>query len=313
MILAPGIRPLLRLDAVGILGLAALAYALVSAHSFFDVAWLASLALSFVLGWRLRQEQVRRIWSIGIGALILNLLLALLSDWTGLTWGLFGNPNFFGIACAVGMAGAIVYEWYLAALVLGSGVALSQSRTAYLSVGAMLFAWTWKRSKAISIALALACLVALTFLSGTQNKLDSITQRFGIWFDALDHLSLFGFGWGAFFDAYWSWSVHRLPALIRPAHVYNDYLEIVFNLGLGSILFWAFLALCLEDTSGPTLVLWAFGAAALTHFPLSIFPCAQLCALALGQLYQSKGGFHGSLAFNPTTLPQHRPPNQISL
>lgn len=273
------------LGAVGVLGLITTAYALLSAHSFFDVCWLLSLVACFVAGYRIDGWLGRRIWHFALLALLLNGILTLFDGWTGFSFGLFGNPNFFGIAMAIGLAGSLAYRYLLYAPIFGLSVIFSYSRTAYLAASATIVAALWRRHKGLAGLMLAIAVGAILATSSTENKLDSISQRIGIWADTLEHLSITGFGWGSFFDTYWSWPVHRLPALLRPAHVYNDYLEVIFNLGLGSILLWAFLAACLEGSdSMRRLVIIAFGAAALTHFPISIFPCAQLFALTLGQL-----------------------------
>ena len=283
-------------SAAVLLGLAFFAYALASAHSLAAAVELVSLAAAFCLGCWLSLTQVRLLWIALLSLLALNLVLVPFPEATGVYWGFFGKPNFMGIAMAIGLAAGLGYRLWPLAPLCAVGVAVTYSRTAYLAAGAALFASLWRYSRFYAMLAFLLALLAIVAGTGTENKVDSILTRLGIWQDTLEHLTMWGSGWGSFFDAYWSWPVHRNIGTLRAAHVYNDYLEVIFSLGVGSVILWAFIIACLEGEDHPSLlIVVAFAAAALTHFPLSIYPCAHVFALALGQLHRSKEALDGSL------------------
>ena len=142
----------------------------------------------------------------------------------------------------------------------------------------------------------------------THNDVSTIFQRVGIWQDTINHLTIRGHGFGSFADAYAMWSPHTNVTFYLPSHAYNDPLELMSDLGLGAILVWLFIALCLGPDRQHRAIFFTFGVLSLTYFPFWIPPCAQLAMFALGQL--SKGAACGSLETDATALPQHLAPSR---
>ena len=114
-----------------------------------------------------------------------------------------------------------------------------------------------------------------------------MAQRLGIWQDTINHLTFFGSGWGSFQSAYEGFAVKTNMTLLIAPHAYNDALELMFDLGIGSILAWWLVALSWEGRNWPDrLVCLTFFVCGLTYFPLWIV--GPFFTLTLGHLSQTK-------------------------
>lgn len=271
------------LGAVGILGLSFLAYALATAHSLYAAAQLVSFALAFALGLFGRD---RRWWGAFYLALLANLALSVgFYLWDGERYfGIWGNPNFFGVALALGLAGALTSRLWILAAPLAAGLAFTQSRGAIAAGGVALLVslWRWSRFWAMLAMLAAALVIA----THSAERSGAVFARLGVWQGTLEHLVWWGHGWGSFYDQFQTWPVHIGTTGQLVAHPYSDILDVLFSFGLASALLWAFIAGCLEGP-GPKLVVATFFLCGLTFYPASIFPCGQLFFLELGKLYRS--------------------------
>lgn len=302
-----------RISAIALSGAAFLAYAFggIALSSIpYDKAWAAlhliSLALAFVIGTKLPWP--RAFW-LGLVALVsMNSLVALWDWWSGLVTGfegyqgLFGNPNIFGCLLVIAFAAALTYRfwWFLPFGALG--FAEIRSRGSLLALGFVLLIWLWQRYRVLAIAalcLSIAVIGEMT-LRGWSSREIGILARLGVWQDTLAHLSLWGSGFGSFYEAYATWTIHTNMTLLRPSHAYNDFLELVFELGLGSIFLWTFLALIFDRSV--SLICWAFLALSLTYFPLTLPVLGHLFAFALGNLLKEQR--YGSLETDHCPLHQ---------
>lgn len=256
-----------------------------------SLAILASLVASYILGTYLPRPHL--LWLAFLCILTLNFGTI---PW-GLPWGIWGGQNYLGAALAIGLAGAIVYEHFLFVPIMAIGVLWTHSRGAILAVGGIFLISLWRWSKSVAIGLVLlSCVVAISVSIDRGNSI-SFWARMGIWQDTIEHLTLFGSGWGSFADAYASWPVHRNSMGTYPltqeypvlaSHPYNDFLEMIFELGIGAVVLWIFLACTLSTDSSAKLIVWTFFILALTHFPLHILPLGQLLALTFGSMSQRR-------------------------
>lgn len=250
-------------------------------------SFLLSIVLSFLLGYFL--QSLQGIW-IGFSVfLCLNVLLVILykldlTPWGwSLPWGIYGNPNLLGCTLAIGLASALAYRLWIFIPPPAIGLWLTQSRGAILGASAALFLWTWPRSRFWAIILLNLGVLAV-FLS-SHNQAEGIFVRLGIWQDTLSHLTVLGSGLGSFYDAYWTWPVHRNVGFERAGHTYNDFLELTFELGFGAIFLWFFLIKVMSDSRNEVkLVVWTYLAVALTFYALWVPPIGQLVALSLGHM-----------------------------
>jgi hypothetical protein len=194
----------------------------------------------------------------------------------------FSSPNVLACGIVLTLVAASVYQiWWFIPFGL-AGLFATQSRTAWLGIAAAAFAALWNRSRIIAVWVLIA---ALVFGATIKNDLDaSFLSRIGIWQDTINHMTPFGHGFGSFFEEYSRFAVRTNMFQLAPA-AYNDFLQIVFELGFGSVLAVAFAVACLDRARGPqTLILIAYAAMSLTFFPLYIPIIGHLVALTLGHL-----------------------------
>lgn len=277
-----------------------------SADPWFPLAYILSLALAFALGFALR--------SIDTPWLIYQIWLAVNVAIVGVSWiipnhfwlphGLMGNPNYLGCALALGVAGAFIFRdfWALPWLLLG--LVLAGSRGAILATGVCLFIVLWQTWRTTAFISFFGSIIVISLLtqSAEFDRSESIMNRVGVWQDTINHMTLFGSGFGSFLTEYqtwpkWTnWSGQMLP------HAYNDALELIFELGIGVIPLWIMLVLCLGIRSRLRLVAWTFFALGLTYFPFYVPIVAHIFALTMGRLARTEETANGSLATYPAPL-----------
>ena len=260
---------------VPICGSLFLTYALATSHSLYSAIYLATLAVAFVIGYRDRLEMLR----VGLGYCVLASLAILPAI------AFEANPNYIGCVLALGLAIAIAYRiWVFIPIAIG-GLAYSQSRGAILAAGVAIFIVIWQDYKVLAIALAVGVFFLLAEIIHGSGGADSILARLGIWQDTLNHLTIFGSGFGSFADAYPGFSFHTNMTETRASHAYNDFLELVFELGIGVIPLWFLITFAFESEDWQAkLVLTTFGVLSLTYFPFYISILGHAFALTLGRL-----------------------------
>lgn len=268
-----------RQEAVLLLGLATIAYVGLSIMGsrtppLYPAIYFTALVFAFILGAVL--TDLRYLW-LGVAMVVATTIT------TMLIWpGSFSSPNVIATGIVLTFAAAVTYHiwWFIPFGLIG--LFLTQSRTAWLGIAAVAIAALWSRSRIVAIWLAL---ILLAFGSGIKNDLDaSFLSRIGIWQDTINHMTLMGHGFGSFADQYSNFAVRTNMFQLAPA-AYNDFLQIIFELGLGSVLVFFFIALCLDQARGSgTLILVAYAAMSLTFFPLYIPIVGHLVALTLGHM-----------------------------
>lgn len=280
---------------VGGLASLLLVYALTQASLPTMLLWL-SLAAAFAAGW----WGLRWFWPAWVGWVLVNFAMGL--AYPPVPYGFLGNPNVFGIACAVGLAVVLSYRYWLVAPLLLVGVGYSASRTAFFGAGVALFLSLFRRFPATAICLFLLSALGAVLISDGRGG--SFVARLGIWQDTLNHLTLWGSGLGTFADAYASWPQRTAPAMVFASHAYNDALELIFELGVFSIPLFIYLILVLEAPAPePRIIALTFLACSLTFFPLHVPSLGIAFTFALGQL---TGAYNGQMVTSRSTLPQRR-------
>lgn len=259
---------------------------------------LVGLAIAYALGVGLPRFQ-SKVWLGYTCLLCFAFGLTILGVWLNAfeAPGLFGNLNFLGIAFAIGLIGALAYNlwWFLPIGIVG--LWYSQSRGAILATGLIFLASLWPRYRVT----VFTCLgLGLTVAMAKEDIHLSIFTRLGIWQDTVEHLTVFGNGWGSYLDAYTSWPVHRNMTLLIAQHAYNDYLELVFTLGIGSIPLFLLIILATDRQSTARPIIACFIILGLTYFPFWIPVVGQLFAFALGSAIKETA--YGPLAPNGLAL-----------
>lgn len=267
------------ISALHYLGLGFAAYVLLRSQDLYTFAYFASLGLTVWLGSRLRATDL--FW-LGFNCLIFIFAIAAFLFTSQVTF----NPNILGCVFAIALAAALAY--HQPAFIVISALALlsTHSRTAIVAGGFAFFVWIWRQSRIPAILLAIICVCILIIISDGRST--SFYNRMGIWQDTLTHITFWGQGLGSFADAYRGWAVHINMAREVAPHAYNDYLELIFELGIGAAALWLLLILTWERINPEAkLILGTFGILSLSFFPLYVPIIAHAGAIAFGSLIAS--------------------------
>ena len=251
------------------------------------------LVLAFFIGYRLRSLRVLYISLCFFLSLNVAIALAQYFGWDYIPSpyfpaGLFGNANFLAGALALTIAAALAARLYWFLPVGGLGLWLTQSRGALIAVGVACLLFLWRRAKVTAFVVAVLTPI-LAFHFSTPDRINGLEARLGVWNTTFNHLSLRGAGLGSFQSAYDAFPIRINMTEARPAHAYNDYLEVVFEFGLGAILLLSLVVLALESAAeAERLVLVTFIALGVSHYPLFLPFTGLLAALAMGQALRPK-------------------------
>ncbi len=219
--------------------------------------------------------------------------------------GLLYNSVVLGASCALVLIALWTQRlwWYMPGLL--PGLMLANSRGAYLVLGLTL-ATRFMRLRYIFLALAFAAIaftIAIQFTSG-----DSDYTRLLVWGAAMRELTLFGRGIGSFSTFF----VATPQKLLYPGWVHNDYLQLWFELGIGSLAIVALYALALtQRTSDHWPIFFAFAIFGTFSFPLwtpiSAFMGCVVAGAMLRDRYLDRlaciGGRYSSLPGVPRPFP----------
>lgn len=239
--------------------------------------WLVTIwALSFYLGSTLRS--LVDLWkglAIGLGvssavavAQALEFAPVEAND-PYLYSGLLFNSSVQGISIALVLIALTIHRlwWYMPPLAIG--LILAGSRGAFFILAIALIARYTHWLVAI-LAVVFAGL-ALGFWTDVSDS-----QRLRIWGITLGALSPFGQGSGSFIDVFYIYKDRGVDKLIRSEFVHNDYLQFIYEYGIGAIAIFIIYALALLKTTSREWPIF-FGFAILSFFyfpayaPLSAF------------------------------------------
>lgn len=167
-----------------------------------------------------------------------------------------------------GRAGA--WLWLLTAATLACAL-LPGSRGAYLALGSVVGLWLcWPRRWYVLVALAAIFAGAIYYDMIIMDRWATVSDRLDFWQWTMANLTVWGRGFGTYGTAFF-WT-----------HAHNDFLEVVFELGIGSTLI-AFPIAYLLFTGGPQrLIVIAVLVEGLVSFPLHNPATVCMVAIALG-------------------------------
>lgn len=209
--------------------------------------------------------------------------------WTGVAQfsvpgGLFINPNIMGEAVALILMGAVVHRLWWAIPLIAPAFLLSGSRGAYVAIACGLVAWA--RSRVVTGAFLILIAVSGIVISTHGHRIESIKERFAIWADTIDGMTLRGNGVGSFYALYPATATRTDTLKSRPKHAHNDFLEIAFEAGAGGLAVLLALGVCaLRNRRGNLIpVLVVLGALCLVGFPLHNPASAAFGALVAGHV-----------------------------
>jgi len=288
----PGTRT--RGHVLGLLFLAWCALSLAWTFNFYDGLLQAGkfglLGLLFCIG--AARRDLNAVWvAAALGAGVNSaIMIAQTLGWDGLPQvtlpaGTFYNKNFaaeFCVIAAVGILGVPRWRWLV--LMAIPGVILGQSKTVFLALGCALILLIWQKNK---VAAALSG--AATAVLGTIFGGYTFIQRTQMWEDTLAGMTFWGRGIGSFWATYPEYAKQIDSLALRPTEAHNDLLQLLYELGPGSLVLVALLAFALR---GPltrehyvTVVFLVIGLAA---FPLYMPATAMFAALAVGHLCRDR-------------------------
>ncbi len=258
--------------------------------------WLWLLVGFFAVGWILRD-----LYWLYISLMLYmtaNVLAAITQylewDWVSFATqypaGLLINSGFLACALAMIMVAALCLYHYWFLPIGALGIYLTHNRGAIIALGTAGLLYLWPRAKVTAFTVGVLAIVLAIELSSGRS--DSLAQRMGIWQGSMGNLSLFGSGLGSFGDIYMALPVKINMTLMATEHAYNDFLEILLELGVGAIPFFWMCILAMETSlETERLVLVSYIVLALTYFPLFTPITGPLVAIVIGHI--SKGDYHG--------------------
>ena len=197
--------------------------------------------------------------------------------------GFYYNPAAGSEAAAIAAA-LIVGErlyWLLPGLV---PTLLYGTRGPIAALGLTSMVFLWKRSPFVGLVAALAAL--LIVVMWMNKPYDTLGFRFDVWWDALSGLTFFGQGLGSWISEFPRYQVHSNALNIRYENAHNDFLQIIFELGVGgAILLGIFLyAFWRAPRTGPWYALLVALVVGCFSFPLYNPVSGALMAVLAGHL-----------------------------
>lgn len=256
------------------LGYAGLSLTWTSGDPVWGLAWIASLTFAWIVGSVVNDP--RRGW-------LCLCYTALVPTAFAFAFGI--NPNYIGCGLVLLLAAAFTYHWYWLAGVIGAALLTTQSRGAILAglgVGALA---AGRRFPVCTFGVVVVG--GLAALSMKSDLGTSFGFRLGVWQDTLNAMVPGGHGIGSFATEYAKLSRWTIPAGALPPHAYNDFLQALFEYGIGAVPLVILIVLAFDSHLDGRLIIAGVLLSGLTFFPLQIPLIAHAFAFTLGHLSRS--------------------------
>jgi hypothetical protein len=212
--------------------------------------------------------------------------------------GLFVNSNVFAEVSAMILVLLLVNRLWWWIPVTAPGLVIG-SRASLVALLCVFLAWVWSKSK-ITAAILIATLGAVTAYSVTTFNNKSINERWGMWADTWNGVTLWGHGIGSFEYLYPYYANHMDTVRVRPVSAHNDLLQLLFEVGIGIVPLLVALWYLARIKDNHRYVLLCFGIIGLFGFPLHIPASAFIAACCAGHLvyrqreFWAASGYRGS-------------------
>lgn len=258
-----------------------------------NIAWfhllqLIVLALVFVIGQNIKDlTAIFKGLALGLGVSAVVCLF----QWHGYNSvyslsnapaGLFINPNIFSEVSAVILVSLVVIKLYWWIPVTLPGLLIVHSRAAYVGLGVgLLFAvWKYNRYYAIALVVLIGLIASVLYKGGFD--LSSVKERFNLWADTIQGFKFFGNGVGSYEALFPYYATHIDTEIARPRYAHNDLLQIIFEFGIGSLLFLMALFNVFKTRKPEIIIVLTIGAISLFTYPLHLPVPAFIAFLVAG-------------------------------
>lgn len=211
---------------------------------------------------------------LGLGITVSSLYLLIGRD----SAGLFANVNILAETALLVCVGLVIYRvWWLVPGVLPS-IVLNGSRAAILSGVCLITLWIWGKSKIVALSVLIVGSITLV----SRYKLGTLSERWTLWTDTIDGLTLLGHGLGSFFTSYQFYA--EIDTLVsRPRFAHNDLLQICFEFGLiGGLLAALFIIRVLLAKANEKYVFMGFVIISMFSFPFYLPVSSFIAVLVCG-------------------------------
>lgn len=202
--------------------------------------------------------------------------------------GSFINGNLLAECTALTIIGLAAYRvWWLLPLQIPAIILPWTNGTPRAPILALILAglvWLWTRRPLLTLHLGVAgMLIGLMVIGGHNN---SVYQRYNFWIDTINGMtSWWGHGIGSFYVTFPEFSAHSNTLISRPENAHNDWLELIYELGIGVVPLIYLIGIALRSSKEPErLMLVGAIAISCVGFPLHM-PAGQfMAALTVGCL-----------------------------
>lgn len=211
--------------------------------------------------------------------------LVYVSDTPNKVAGLFVNPNMYSEVSVILLVALLALKQWIWTLVTLPAIVWSYSRAAVATLLVCCLIFMWNKSKAFTALLipVMALAVAAYYLNGYFD-VSSVNERMAIWSDTVRGLTLFGHGVGSY-EIMMPFYAHDLDTIkVIPRYAHNDYLQLLFEFGIGCVFLIPFVSLLIEKNNNANYILLAVAVIAMFSFPLHIPMSAFMFFLVAGHV-----------------------------
>ena len=280
------------------LGLVFLAYATLSLlwaevkpQGVWDLWLLYCLAGCFMLGASGRDlRPLYKGLALGIGVSTI-LCIPQFFGWQGIyvlnsarPAGLFVNPDMLAESAVLVSVALLSVGVFWPLVLTIPPILFIESRTAWVAVAAVAIVYFWDiyRSKFVTMVMVLGLIAALAGIYAVKRADGDVGLRIAMWQDTISGLTFFGHGPGSFHSLYPEFASRTDTMALRPESAHNDFLELIFEFGLGTLPLFALFFWGGLGTSPSRYPLAAFSVIAFFSFPIRIPTEGIIGMVALG-------------------------------
>lgn len=202
--------------------------------------------------------------------------------------GLFVNHDMFGEAAALATVALIVSRQWWPLILTVPPIWMTECRAALVGLGAAGSLWLIDRFRWKALAGLVPLGTALAVFVFRHGWDGSIALRLAMWQDTLAGLTVFGHGPGSFFMLYPEYAAHTDTMATRPESAHNDFLELVFEFGIGTMALFTLMAMASWSPRPERYLFITFAAIAAFSFPLRMPVEGLLGMVALGSMCRDR-------------------------